>query len=197
MLTSLLQLGSSRASRLPQMKNLCLSLILAAFSAHGAEPVTTNTPERHLDELSFYLDHEWVEKTPRKADGSIYRARLAKERELGGIVSINRSWDSDEIDGPLRPFLTGVAGWDPLEQKIVFLDFSRDGMMVRGTIELLDENTVVYEFEFTPPGLKRRFVGRDVLEFDQDREEFVWTTYFVRPGQAEYTEIDRTVMVRR
>lgn len=154
-----------------------------------------NNSIEQLNKLSFYTDYEWNEKSALNPDSSIYRNTLVKRKEMSGIVLVNRSWDSSKKEGKLQPFLTGVAGWDPVEEKIVFLDFSRDGMMVEGTIQLADSNTVQYDFDFAFPGNKRKLTGRDVLKFNDDKTEFIWLTY-IKTRNGEYRLMSETAMVR-
>jgi hypothetical protein len=141
------------------------------------------------------MDYEWKDKIGKNPDGSIYRSKLQKRKELNGIASVNRSFDSTKKTGELSPFLTGMSGWVPVEQKIVSLNFSRDGMMIEGTIDLIDENTIQYDFQFAFPGNKRKLTGRDVLKFNEDKTEFVWIS-FIKTKNGDYKQISENVMVR-
>ena len=150
---------------------------------------------KKMKEIAFYTGYRWKKKTAKIADGSIYRNELIKYPKLGGLVSLNTTFDSQEENGGLLPFLYGVSGWDPVERKITFLDFSRDGMMVQGNIELVSTDTIQYSFDFAFPGNKRKLKGRDVLAFNKDKTEFVWTSLLITKT-GELRKLNESVMIR-
>lgn len=179
------------------MKYLIVTFFTIFFyqSGFARQESATSTSVEKMKEIAFYTSYIWKEKNAENPDGSVYRNKLVKYSKLRGIVSLNTSFDSQERDGELTPFLYGVAGWDPVRKKIVFLDFSRDGMMVQGDIELKDSLTIYYNFEFAFPGNARKLAGRDVLSFNEERTEFVWTSYLITKS-GEMRKLSESVMVR-
>lgn len=176
-------------------KNIIISFLILfcvnlSFSQNEIE--TPNQLETKLNDIKFYTDYTWESKKTDNTNQS--KTRVTKSKILNGVALYNTVFTANRGE-KLRPFLAGVAGWDPVERKIKFLDFSSNGMMVEGSISLIDSLTIQYDFEFAFPGSNAKQVIKDILNFNSSRSEFIWKSYR-KNSKGVYKNISTETMVK-
>jgi uncharacterized protein YndB with AHSA1/START domain len=167
-----------------------LDKLKSEFATTGdatAQPSAPSKIDPHLAPLSRYVGGQWVVKG-KWNNGTELNGREIHDWSLNGSVIRSRTFLPKEDRSEYQRYEM-LTRWDSEKNSLVYQSVAFDGAVSSGTIEVLDDGTLLYPPAPDPDG--KPGVIRQTLKFTDDNT-IVWNVYQLLKDGGEKHLIEAT-----